>query len=319
MKNNKSKQIYITSFTYPLDSVKTIFFNYKTCDLIFKGSDYNIKKFIGSDWSIIGSGFIFTGPKDLNIAFTVSKIEKNEFNIINKFSITYLNEKQNNNKIDVILSLISNTIDYSTIVEFRLEFEKDSDLQYINDFVKLSLIKKILSQICFNINNLIKLNDKNEKNNNDLLIINHSFIIKNNYMKSFNYFYNFNNLAKSLKVDKIWKIIYENEEGDNNNYKNITMYINNNRKIHYKVVSIIEEKDKKIEIIYNKTSNSFPALNNYIKFYFFNVAQEMCFFLYETHLPICVPSSIFKKISDYLYYINIRSKNNLESDLLNNN
>ena len=234
MKNNKSKQIYITSFTYPLDSVKTIFFNYKTCDLIFKGSDYNIKKFIGSDWSIIGSGFIFTGPKDLNIAFTVSKIEKNEFNIINKFSITYLNEKQNNNKIDVILSLISNTIDYSTIVEFRLEFEKDSDLQYINDFVKLSLIKKILSQICFNINNLIKLNDKNEKNNNDLLIINHSFIIKNNYMKSFNYFYNFNNLAKSLKVDKIWKIIYENEEGDNNNYKNITMYINNNRKIHYR-------------------------------------------------------------------------------------
>ena len=61
----KMKQLYITSFAYPLDSVKTIFYGQKTLDLLCKSQDFCIKKFLGSDWSIIGSGFMFSGPNIL--------------------------------------------------------------------------------------------------------------------------------------------------------------------------------------------------------------------------------------------------------------
>jgi len=317
MKSCKSIQLYITSFAYPLDSVKTIFFKNQTLDLLCKSKDFYIKKFIGSDWSIIDSGFIFSGPNNLNVVFTVSKIERNDFNIINKYAITYLNGIKINNNLEIVLSLINNTIDSSTIIEFRLDYEKDSDFQNIKEIVKISLIKKILSQLCFNIYSLFKLYDKTFKNNNDSLIIYHSFIMNKYYKDAFDFFYNWNNIAKSLKTDKVWKIISENEEGDNKNYKNFSIIINENIKIHYKVTSLEEKKDEKIEIVYSKTGNSFPALNNYIKISFFNIAKGICYFLYETHLPINTASSIFQTSSNYVYYCNKKSKTYCEN-LINN-
>ena len=84
------------------------------------------------------------------------------------------------------------------------------------------------------------------------------------------------------------------------------MNINKNIKIVYKIVSLKEDKNK-IEIIYNKTANSFQALNAYIKMEFINLSKDTCFFLYETHLPININSSLFNTISNYLYYCNKKS------------
>jgi hypothetical protein len=305
------KQLYITSFAYPLDSVKTIFYGQKTLDLLCKSQDFCIKKFLGSDWSIIGSGFMFSLPNNFNAVFTVSNIESNDFNIINKYKITYLNEKKSNNNLEIVVSLINNTIDYSTIIEFSLYFENDSDIEII-DF---SLIKNILSQICYKINSLFKIYDKEDKNKISL-VVNHSFIIKKYYKDAFNFYYNWNNIAKSLKTEKVWKIKSENLKDDDIKYKNFSIIINENIKIHYRVMSIEEEKDKKIEIIYNKTGNSFPALNNYIKFSFFHIAKDICYFLYETHLPINTSSSIFQTSSNYVYYCNKKSKNYFENGLI---
>jgi hypothetical protein len=305
------KQLYITSFAYPLDSVKTIFYGQKTLDLLCKSQDFCIKKFLGSDWSIIGSGFMFSLPNNFNAVFTVSNIESNDFNIINKYKITYLNEKKSNNNLEIVVSLINNTIDYSTIIEFSLYFENDSDIEVI-DF---SLIKNILSQICYKINSLFKIYDKEDKNKISL-VVNHSFIIKKYYKDAFNFYYNWNNMAKSLKTEKVWKIKSENLKDDDIKYKNFSIIINENIKIHYRVMSIEEEKDKKIEIIYNKTGNSFPALNNYIKFSFFHIAKDICYFLYETHLPINTSSSIFQTSSNYVYYCNKKSKNYFENGLI---
>jgi hypothetical protein len=305
------KQLYITSFAYPLDSVKTIFYGQKTLDLLCKSQDFCIKKFLGSDWSIIGSGFMFSLPNNFNAVFTVSNIESNDFNIINKYKITYLNEKKSNNNLEIVVSLINNTIDYSTIIEFSLYFENDSDIEII-DF---SLIKNILSQICYKINSLFKIYDKEDKNKISL-VVNHSFIIKKYYKDAFNFYYNWNNMAKSLKTEKVWKIQSENLKDDDIKYKNFSIIINENIKIHYRVMSIEEEKDKKIEIIYNKTGNSFPALNNYIKFSFFHIAKDICYFLYETHLPINTSSSIFQTSSNYVYYCNKKSKNYFENGLI---
>lgn len=308
MKINKLKQLYITSFEYPLDSVYSIIFKKETFNLLCQKKDFNIKKFIGSDWPILGSGFIFSGPKNLNVVFTVSGIEKNDFNIINRYQINFINGIKNDNNLEIVMSLIKNTIDYSTIVEFCLEYQKDSDLLYLNQFIDFPFINEIISKFCNELKSLFKAY-------NDSLVINHSFLITKNYKDTFNFFYNWNNMAKSLKTDKIWKIISENEEEDNKNYKNFSIIINENIKIHYRIVSIEEKKDEKIEIVYSKTGNSFPALNEYIKFSFFNIAKDICYFLYETHLPINISASLFQTSSNYVYYCNKKSKNYFENEL----
>jgi hypothetical protein len=306
MENFKSKQLYIISFEYPLDSISKFVFNSQINELICKKENFYIKKFIGSDWSIIDSGFIFSGPNNFNITYTLSFIERNDFCAINKFSINHINNIKNNNYIALVFSLISNTMDYSSIMEFRLEFENNVDLKFIEDFIEKSLIKEIISSYSNRLKSLLK--SFNNKDNNESLLINHSFIIRKYYKDAFNFFYNWNNIAKSLKTDKVWKIINENEEKDDKNFQNFTVIINENTKIHYRIVSIKEEKGEKIEIVYNKTSNSFPALNNYIKLIFFNIDKDVCFFLYETNFPINISSSLLHTASNYLYYCNRKSK-----------
>ena len=313
MEKYKSKQLFITSFDYPIDSIKAFFFNDKIFSLLLNKIGISIKKFIGSDWLIIGSGFIFSFNNYLNLVFSIKSIEKNDFCLIIKYSIDYFNNIKIENNMNIILSLISNTIEYSTILEFRLEYEKVSNLKYI----EFPIIDKILSKLGLKIKSLFKIYCNNNKYNNEPLIINQSFIIKNYYKEAFKFFYNWKNMAKSLKTDKVWKIIFENIEDDDKKYKNFTLVINKNIKIHYKVISVNKEKDLKIELLYSKTVNSFPSLNNYIKFSFINLDKQLCYFLYETHLPLNISSSLYQIISNYLYYCNIKSKNYFEKNCQN--
>lgn len=311
MSNKNSKQIYITSFGYPIDSIGTFIFSNKAYDLFCAKKDFHIKKFLGSDWTIIGSGFILSGPNDLNVVFTVSNFEKNDFNVINIFTITYLNGNlYKNNKNEIVLSLIRNTTDNTTIMECKFEFEKESDLLYIQDFIDFSTVKKKFSNFCHNLKLLISIS----KNS---LSINQSFILRNNYKEAFNFFYNWNNYAKSLKADKIWKIINENEEQDNKEYKNYSIIINEKIKIHYRVISFEEKQDEKIEIVYRKTGNSYPALNEYVKLSFFNIEKDLCFFLYNTQLPLNINSSMFHICSNFLFYCNKKCKKFFESKINN--
>lgn len=311
MSNKKSKQIYITSFGYPIDSLGTIIFSNKAYDLFCSRKNFRIKKFLGSDWTIVGSGFILSGPNDLNVVFTVSNFEKNDFNVKNIFKITYLNGNlYNNNKNEIVLSLIRNTTDNTTIMECKFEFEKESDMMYIQDFIDFSMVKKMFSKFCNDLKLLIRISK-------NYLTINQSFIIRKNFKEVFNFFYNWNNYAKSLKTDKIWKIINEDEEEDNKVYKNFSIIIKENIKIHYRVISIEEKQDEKIEIVYRKTGNSLPALNEYIKLSFFNIGRDLCFFLYNTQLPSNINSSMFQICSNFLFYCNKKSKKFFE-DKINN-
>ena len=312
MTSYNSKQLYITSFDYPLNSVKTLFFKRETFDLLYKKKECSIKMFIGSDWSIVGSGFKFYGPKDLKIVYTISNIEKHDFEYISKYLLTYINSEKSDKNIELVLSLISNTSNNTTVIEYRLEYEKESDYDYLNNLIDISIIQEILCQFCFDAIDIFKSYNKNKLNNTESIILNHSFIIEKNYKKAFNFFYNWENIAKSIKTDEIWKIKNEKNPNDNPNYNNFSVKINKNIKIHYKVVSILEDKNK-IEIIYDKTTNSFPALNSYIKLDFIKLSENTCFFLYETHLPININSFLFNTISNYVYYCNRKSKIYLEN------
>ena len=311
MKNYRTKQLYIEKLDYPFESINQLFFKDNPFEQICKNEDWKIKKFIGSDWSIRDSGFIFYGPNNLNIVFFLINIEKNDFIRMNNYLVTHINNEKLKEEIKVISSAIRNTTDNTTVIELRLEYNSDDALNNLEKYVNLSSIKQIISQILSKRNLL--LNDGT--NNNDLIIINHSFIIKKNYKEAFSFFYNWNNVAKSIKTDKVWKIVNENDGKNDDNHKDFYIIINENIKIHYHVISIEEKNGEKIEIVYNKTSNSYPSLNNYIKFSFFNISKDICFFLYETHLPINISSSIYQTVSYYVYYCNKKSKNYIESNL----
>ena len=316
MKNSISKQLYITTFNYPLNSVKTLLFKSNTFDLLYKTDNCTVKMFIGSDWSILGSGFSYFGPNNLKIIFTISKIQIDDFEFINKYSISYINDIKNEKNAAIVLNLISNTSNNTTVIEYRLECEKESDFEYINKLLDISLTKKIISRFCNGASGLFKKVNQENPNKKESLIINHSFTIHKNYKDAFNFFYKFENIAKSIKTDKIWIIKRENEEKDNPEYKNFSVIINDNMKIHYQVDSIYED-DKKIEIIHKKTSNSFPSLNEFNKTAFFNISKNLCFFVYETHLPINTNSFVFNTCSNYTFYCNNKSKIYFEN--MNNN
>lgn len=59
--------------------------------------------------------------------------------------------------------------------------------------------------------------------------------------------------------------------------------------------------------------NYVPALNNFIKFTFFHIDKDLTLFLYETHLPFNIVSSIYQTVSYYLFYCNYQSRKYIEN------
>ena len=305
-----TKQIYIINLNYPYESVNMLLLD-DLREKIFINSEYKLKLFIGSSWSIKNSGFSFYGPNGLNIVFELKNIIKNEFMRENTYSITQVNDNKINIDLEFQSSLIKNTCDNTCIIEMRFNYETEKDLIAFESYLKISCVKEILGNIFDKIKNIFTQTNNDEKI--PKTILNHSFIIKKNYKKAFDFFYNWNNMAKTLKTDKVWKIISEENDKSENNHKNFSIIINDDIKIYYKIKSINEVKGEKIEIIYDKSGKNYvPALNNFIKFTFFNIDKDLSLFLYETHLPFNIISSIFQTVSYYLFYCNYQSRKYME-------
>ena len=47
---------------------------------------------------------------------------------------------------------------------------------------------------------------------------------------------------------------------------------------------------------------------------FFNIDKDICYFLYETHLPMNISSSLFQTAFNYIDYCNKKSKKYLENE-----
>ena len=309
----KTKQLFILNLKYPFESVHTLLFNSDYIKKIFDNSEYQIKFFIGSDWSIKNSGFSFYGPNGYNSVFELLSIIENDFIRESNFSTIQINGERLNIDLITQFSLINNTCDNTSIIEIRFNYQFDEDLIILEKYIKISHLKEILKKIMTRIEILFSQSSGKEKI--PKIILNQSFIIKKNYKDAFNFFYNWNNIAKALKTDKGWKIVNEeNYEKDKQQYKNFYILINNDIRINYRVQSINEVKNEKIEIVYDKSGKNYvPALNNYIKFTFFNINSELTLFLYETHLPFNIASSIYKTVSYYLFYCNNQSRNYIEN------
>ena len=306
----KSKQLYIKKFDCPFDAVKQMMNNEEIINQILNYNDIKIKKFLGSNWLIKDSGFILYYSNIISIGFLLIDIIENDFIYYFKFRITHLNGKELKNENYSIVSLTKNTIDNYPIYENRIEYTSELALKEYENIVKFSISKKILEKIFSNCNSSKnKINNKINAMKN--LIINHSCTIKKNYKDVFNFFYDFNNIVKCLKADKIWKVI---QEENDKKYKDTYIIINENNKVLYHVISIDEIKGEKIEIIFDKSNKSFQLLNSTIKFHFFNIEKNLCFFLYETFVPINIPASNYHKISYYAYYCIKTAKKYIEKN-----
>ena len=308
-----SKQLSIINLNFPFESVHKVIFNSDFIKKIFENTEYKIKLFIGSDWSIKNSGFSFYGPNGYNSVFELINLTKNDFIRENNYLLTQINNERLNFGLEAQFSVIKNTSDSTSIVEVRLNYQFDDDLKMLEKYIKISQLKEIYNKIMDSIQ--ILFNQSSGDNKIPKLILNQSFIIKKNYKEAFNFFYNWNNISKALKTDKGWKIVNEeNDEKDKKQYKNFYILINSDIKINYRVKSINKVKNEKIEIVYDKSGkNHLPALNNYIKFTFFNINKNLSLFLYETHLPYNIASSLYKTVSYYLFYCNNQSKKYIEN------
>ena len=312
MDKYKSKQIYIKKLDYPFDTVKQIINNEEIINQIFNNKDIKIKKFIGSNWLIKESGFIFYFSNDLSANYLLIEMKKNDFECSIKFKITHINGDELKNELYYVICITKNTVENITIYENFLEYFSEKSLEEFEKYFKNDLAKKIVKKIISNFFSIINNDDKiNKINITKNLLINHSFIIKKNYKDVFNFFYDFNNIVKCLKADKTWKVIIKEND---KKYKDSYIIINENVKVHYHVISINEVKGEKIEIIFNKTNNSSELLNNIIKLNFIHIEKNLCFFLYETYVPANISASNYKNISYYAYYCIKTAKKYIESD-----
>ena len=300
MDKYKSKQIYVKKFDYPFDAVKQIINNEEIIKQILNCDDIKIKKFIGSDWLVKESGFILYYSNILNVSYLLINKEKNDFICSIKFKITHVNGNKLENELYSIISTTKNTIENITIYQNYLEFFSQQALEKFEKSINFTLAKKIVKRIVSNFISIINNNNKiNKFNIMENLLINHSFTIKKNYNDVFNFFYDFNNIVKCLKADKTWKVIVKEND---KKYKDSYIIINENEKVHYNVISINKIKGEKIEIIFNKTNNSTQLVNNIIKYNFIHIEKNLCFFLYETYVPINISILNYKNISYYAYY-----------------
>ena len=171
-----SKQLFILNLKYPFESVHVLLFNPDFIRIIFEKSEFKLKSFIGSDWSIKNSGFSIYGPNDSNIIFELSSLTKNDFIRENNYLLTQINNERLNFGLEAQFSVIKNTSDSTSIVEVRLNYRFDDDLKIFEKYIKISQLKEIINKIMDSVQFL--LNQSSGDNKIPKLILNQSFIIK---------------------------------------------------------------------------------------------------------------------------------------------
>ena len=130
MIKSKTKQIYILKINHPFDFINKMFFKNELYRDDSFNNNYKIKKFIGSDWSIKDSGFMFSDLNETTLVFNLINVEENDFIRINIYKITYLNENKCNNDIYFFFLFIKNR---EICLKLNLLFNEG--LNKLNDFV----------------------------------------------------------------------------------------------------------------------------------------------------------------------------------------
>lgn len=287
-------QIYIINLEFPYNVIESIFLESQiVIKDFFESPSVKIKKFLGSDLNIDGSGFLLYGINNSQISVECTSKRLSNFMKSYCFKILNINDCCIKENISIEIDLYKNSSNNTTIIDFSFgHFDNNQYTKLIIDKLFDLKIKKYFQNICIRIKKYI-LNSYNKR----CIKMYHSILIKTNYEIAYKIFKDFNNTAKVLGTDKVWEIEYKN----NSTY---SVNMNNGVSVDYHIYKEIEnifEKSK--SIFYHKFKGKIPALNEWTKIDFYFIDKNKCLLIHETQLPENISSFIYGAINAFTIYI----------------
>ena len=286
MKNKFSHQICIINLDHPFELIESLYSNTKLIIKLFDSSEVKIKRFIGSNINVDGSGFLWQGKNNNSFSFETNKELLPNFKKSYFFKIMYINNSLLKENIIIELSIYKNTDDNSTIIDYSF-----GQFAY-NDYTKkASMILLGFGIKDYFLNGVNNLKNYIEKSN-ELIKINHSLCLNTDLETAYKIFRDFNYTSKALGTDKFWKIQYK----DNSIY---SVSMNNGVNVDFHIYKELVNKDGSKTLFIHK----YPSLNEWIKIEFFRISENSCILVHETKVPMKINSSLHNLISDYTLYI----------------
>ena len=298
-------QIHIANLEFPFIVIESIFLNSKILKDIFESPIVKIKNYIGSDFNIDGSGFLFHGINNSTISVECTSKYMTNFMKSYFFKILNINDLYITENIGIEINIYKNSNNNTTIIEFSIgEYNNNDYTKWVRDKLLELKIKKYFEYISGRIENYI-LNENNISNIRYTKMY-HSILIKVNYKIACKYLKNFNNIAKAIGADKFWDI----------KKNNLTYSVNmkNGVSVDYKIYQEINNFDESKSLIYHKYKDGRPALNEWTKLDFYNIGKDICLLIHETKIPENINSFIYITINDFTTYILKKLKIFIESE-----
>lgn len=293
-------QIYIVNLEFPFTVIESIFSKSKLIMEILESPIVKIKKFLGSDFNINGSGFLFNGKYNSKISVEYSFKNFENFKKSINFKILNINDCCIKENISVEINLYRNTNDDTTILEFCFNKFNDSDYtKWVRDKLLELEIKKYFQNLCIRIKNYIS--NSSSRNIN----MYHSLLINNNYEDTYKIFKDFNNTAKVLGTDKIWDIKFIN----NSTY---SVNMNNGVSVDYNIIEIKNNNEAK-SLLYHKFKDNIPALNEWTKVDFYKISKNKCLLIHETKIPENLSSCLYNTVYTFTLYVLKKLKKYIEA------
>jgi hypothetical protein len=296
----------MANLEFPFIVIESIFLNSKILKEIFESPIVKIKYYIGSDFNIDGSGFLFQGINNSTISVECTSKYMTNFMKSYFFKILNINGLHITENIGIEINIYKNSNNNTTIIEFSIggEYNNNDYTKWVRDKLLELKIKKYFEYISNRIENYI-LNENNISNIRFTKMY-HSILINVNYKIACKYSKDFNNIARAIGADKFWDI----------KKNNLTFSVNmkNGVSVDYKIYKEFENVDESKSLIYHKYKDGRPALNEWTKFDFFNIGKDICLLIHETKIPENINSFIYITINDFTIYLLKKIKIFIESE-----
>lgn len=288
MEKNLSSQIYCINLEYPFEIIVKTFNDCKLVIEFFESVTFKIKRFLGSNLNIDGSGYLWQG-KNKNTFSVESSSKSSDFGKFYYFKITHINGTLIKEDISIEMNIYKNTHDQSTIIEYCFGYLSNNNcmIWLKNKLLDFGL-KDFVQRGCENLNNYLM-------NSSDFSTITHSFYLNINYKVACKIFRDIANTAKILGVDKSWKV--KNEK----NFYSVEM----ENGVSFDLIIYKEEEndDKSISLFYRKYKGDIPFINEWMKVDFLKISKDKCILIHETKIPINIKSRLYNTIYNYILYI----------------
>ena len=300
MKDNLSCQIYIVNLDFSFESIESILLDSSLVYNFLITPMVKIKKFLGSDINIDGSGFLWQDNNDNSFSFEIKNKILPNFMKSYFFKIININNCYITENISIEINFYKNSDNNTTIIEICFgQFANNNYTKWVREKLLDFKIKDYFKNVCYKIKEHIINSSK------ELIKIYNSILIKTNYKNVYKIFTDFNNTAKVLGTDKIWEIKY-----DNSIY---SVKLKNGVFVNYHIYKEIENPDISKSAFYHKYSGNIPSLNEWTIVNFYNINKDRCLIIHETKLPKNINSSVQNIILKFTVYILKKLKKLIES------